>query len=388
MLELADEQGVALPSHTEAGLRETVFKARYRDLSEYLVGFAFTTAVLRDREALERVSYELGQDCLADGVTYLEVRFAPQLLVTDRLTVPDIFAAVTAGLDRTRREHEASAEVAAGHPPFRFGIIATAMRMFTAAYSPFYADLFRVHGLAPPGEVHAAAALALARDAVDARDRLGLPIVGFDLAGAEAGHPASGYVAAYAFAHRHFLKRTVHAGEAYGAESIYQAITRLHADRIGHGTHLFDVSQVDVPNPERYVQSLSQYVADRRILLEVCITSNLQTLPGIRSVAEHPVGRMIRERLSVAFCTDNRLMSDTTVTQELGLAVDAFGLRPDEVRNAVLHGFKRSFFPGTYLEKRAYVRKVIDATAAVERSYGVSSPSPPSPGDRSAPGTT
>ena len=215
--------------------------------------------------------------------------------------------------------------------------------------------------------------MSLARGMVDARDRLGLPVVGFDLAGAEAGHPASDHVEAYAFAHRHFLKRTVHAGEAYGPASIFQAITRLHADRIGHGTYLYALDRVEHEDPGRYVRRLSGYIADRRILLEVCITSNMQTMPHLRRVGEHPVGRMIDDRLSVSLCTDNRLISQTTVSEELRKLVDAFPVSPAMLRNVILHGFKRSFYQGSYREKRAYVRQIIDYYDRVAEAHGVPS---------------
>ncbi len=281
--------------------------------------------------------------------------------------------AVDQGLDRVRREHEALPGVAAGQePPFRYGIIACAMRMFTAGFGPYFGDLLRVLEGWPVKRVFGIASLSLVRAVVDARDRLGVPVVGFDLAGAEAGHPASDHRRAYAFAHSHFLKKTVHAGEAYGPQSIFQAITKLNADRIGHGTNLYEVDQVQKEDdPHRYVHNLTQYIADRRITLEVCITSNLQTLPHLRRVEDHPFGRMIKERLSVSICTDNRLVSQTTVTEELRKVTDAFELAPSELRNVILHGFKRSFFPGTYRTKRAYVRQVIDYYDNIASEHGL-----------------
>lgn len=373
LIELAKEHGVQLPSYTPEGLRELVFKKQYRDLPDYLHGFAYTCAVLRDAESLERTAYELAKDCLAEGVCYLEVRFAPQLHAREDFTVVEVLAAVDRGLDRARREDEATEVVREGkRPPFRYGIVACAMRMFTGGFGPYFHDLLQVLGHWPVKEVYSAASLTLARTVVDARDRLGLPIVAFDLAGAEAGHPASDHMKAYNFCHKHFLKKTVHAGEAYGPESIFQAITKLHADRIGHGTHLYGVDMVQVDeDPHRYVRQLSQYIADRRILLEVCITSNMQTMPDLRRVEEHPFRRMVEERLSVSLCTDNRLVSDTTVSNELRLAVDAFNMSPSELRRVILHGFKRSFFPGSYREKREYVRKVIDCYDAVASQHGL-----------------
>ncbi len=373
LIELAKERKVKLPSYTEEGLREQVFKETYRDLPDYLHGFGYTCAVLTDEEALERTAYELGCQCLAEGTRYVEVRFAPQLHVRAGLDIARVLGAVDKGLDRIRREHEASDEVRVeGAPPFRYGLIACAMRMFTGGFGPYYKNLLESLSHWPAKEVYGVASLSLARAVVDARDRLGLPVVGFDLAGAEAGHPASDHMEAYDYVHRHFLKKTVHAGEAYGPESIFQAITKLHADRIGHGTHLFAVDQVQSDDDaNRYVRQLSEYIADRRITLEVCITSNMQTMPELRRVQDHPFGRMVQERLSVTLCTDNRLVSRTTVDRELKLAIDAFGLNPAEVRNVILHGFKRSFYPGSYREKRAYVRQVIDYYDSVAEAHGV-----------------
>jgi adenosine deaminase len=374
LIDLARSRGVQLPSETPEGLRELVFKDSYRDLPDYLHGFAYTCAVLTDGEALEQIAYELGADCLAEGVYYLEVRFAPQLHVRKDFSVADVLSAVTRGLDKVRREHEATAAVASGHePPFRFGLICCAMRMFTGGFGPWYYDLLNVLSHWPVKEVYGTASLSLVRSVVDARDRLGLPIVGFDLAGAEAGHPASDHVDAYRFALRNFLRRTVHAGEAYGPESIFQGITLLHADRLGHGTSLFSADQVRsrVDDPHQYVRRLSEYIADRRILIEVCVTSNLQTMPHLRRVEDHPLGRMIQDRISVSLCTDNRLVSMTTVSNEVRKVVDAFDLSPSELHRLLLHGFKRSFFPGSYKEKRAYVRKVIDYYNRVATEHGV-----------------
>lgn len=374
LIELAKERNVHLPSYTPEGLREFVFKDQYRDLPDYLHGFAYTCGVLTDEEALERVAYELGQDCLAEGVCYLEVRFAPQLHARSEMDLHRVLQAVDRGLNRVRTEHEATDGVRnGGEPPFRYGIIACAMRMFTGGFSPYFADILRVFPHFPVKRVYGAASLSLAHSIVDARDRLGVPVVGFDLAGAEAGHPASDHFEAYEYAHKHFLKKTVHAGEAYGPESIFQAITKLHAERIGHGTHLFSEDMVQVDgDPTGYVRNLAEYVADRRIMFEVCVTSNMQTAPNLRRVQDHPLGRMVQqERLSVTLCTDNRLVSNTTVTKELVQAIDAFNFSAKDVRNIILHGFKRSFFPGNYREKRAYVRKVIDRYDAVAAASGL-----------------
>ena len=358
LIDLAQQKKLQLPSETSAGLLETVFKERYHDLPDYLHGFRYTCAVLDDAEALERVACELAEDNLAEGVRYIEVRFAPQLHVRPGLDVGQVLAAVDRGLKRAQREFEDRR--GADEPPFHYGIIACAMRMFTEGFSPYHAQLMGALPHWPAREVYGVASMSLARAVVEARDRLGLPIVGLDLAGAESGYPASDHIEAFAFAHRHFLKKTVHAGEAYGPESIFQAITDLGADRIGHGTRLYSVDEVEREDPERYVRQLSDSIAHRRTTIEVCITSNLQTMPWLEHVKDHPVGRMVDERMSVTLCTDNRLVSRTTVTDELSMACNAFEFSPGQLRNVVAHGFKRSFFPGPYREKRAYVRQVMD----------------------------
>ena len=363
LIDLARVARVSLPSNTPEGLNALVFKESYADLSEYLLGFAYTTAALQEADHLERVAWELAHDNIKEGVRYIEVRFAPQLHMHRGLDFDAVLSAVNRGLYRAMREHERSpAVVKRGEPPFRYGIIVCAMRKFEAPFSAWYAQLLDLLPHAPRKQVYGLASIELARAAVRCRDHMGIPVVGFDLAGEEAGYPAHDHEEAYAFAHRHFLKKTVHAGEAYGPESIFDAITALHADRIGHGYHLFDGSLCgpDVADPDAYVRRLAEYIADRRVTIEVCITSNLQTNPAIGKVENHAFRRMLDAKLSATLCTDNRLVSHTTVTREIKLAVEAFGMDRSQLRNTIIYGFKRSFFPGSYREKRAYVRQVID----------------------------
>jgi adenosine deaminase len=370
LIELAQERGVSLPSSTTEGMQELVFKDRYDSLVDYLKGFNYTTAVLRDSEALERAAYELMADNIEEGVRYVEVRFAPQLHIGDSLDMLDVYLAVNRGLKRATDEHNRAEPIRSGQePPFRYGMIVCAMRMFTDEFSPYFGNLLRVHRESPSKQVFGMASLELARAAVRIRDDYGLPIVGFDLAGQENGYPAIDHVEAYQFAHEHFLKKTVHAGEAYGPESIFQAITALHADRIGHGYHLFSpwlIEAKNVADRGTYVRELSEYIADRRITIEVCITSNLQTNPHIRVAGNHAMQEMLNRRLSITLCTDNRLVSNTSVTRELMLAAETFGLDRKVLKNIIIYGFKRSFFPGTYIEKRDYVRRVINYYESVE----------------------
>jgi len=363
LIELAKERNVKLPSYTVEGLRELVFKDTYKNLPEYLEGFMYTTAVMSDAEAIERIAYEFCQDNQAEGVRYVEVRFAPQLSVRDGLTMSDVVNAVDRGLRRASSEFNAREAVTSGaEPRFVAGIILCAMRYFEGTWSTGFKRLFDAMPEADRYELYSTASVEVARAAARLRDE-GCLVVGIDLAGQEKGYPAGDHRHAYQIAHEEFLGKTVHAGEDYGPESIFQAIGDLHADRIGHGTWLFSEDKIDTPisNKKAYVESLVQFVADKRITLEVCLTSNQQTVPELAAdLSRHPFAEMRKRRLSTTFCTDNRLVSNTTVSREIGRAVEAFKLTSREVRDCLIYGFKRSFFPGTYLEKRQYVRQVID----------------------------
>ena len=376
LIELAQSRGVKLPSYTEEGMRELVFKERYKDLVEYLHGFGFTCAVMQDAEALERVTYELMWDEFTEGVRYVEVRFAPQLHVNDKMDLATVLRSVSNGIARAKREINAlDTIVHGGEPRFEAGIIVCAMRFFSAGFGDYYRKFVNLHAYAPADELYSMASLEVARAIVALRDKEGLPIVGFDLAGPEAGFPADNHVEAYNVVHKGFIRKTVHAGEAYGPESIFQAITDLNADRIGHGYHLFSPERIQtasIKDKDEYIRKLAQYIADRRITLEVCLTSNLQTMPELTDLREHNLRKMLEARLSVTLCTDNRLVSNTTVSKEISLAMHHFDITPRHLKGLLIYGFKRNFFPGSYTEKRAYVREVIDYYEKVARKYGYS----------------
>jgi len=287
----------------------------------------------------------------------------------------NILISVNNGLARAQQEFNSRPQVTYGaEPPFYYGIIVCAMRMFGPAFSEYYASLFNVHQYSSNNEVFELASYELVRATVRIRDEQGLPIVGIDLAGQEEGYPAENHRRAYDYAQKHFLKKTVHAGEAYGPESIFQAITDLYADRLGHGYHLFSPDLIQsqaITNRQGYVDALARYIADRRITIEVCLTSNLQTMPALTSTKEHAFNQMLKARLSVTLCTDNRLVSRTSVSNEIELALRDFDLTPHLLKSIIIYGFKRSFFPGSYPEKRAYVRQIINYYEKIQHAYGV-----------------
>jgi adenosine deaminase len=372
LISLAKERHVELPSFTEEGLRELVFKPSYKNLDEYLTGFAWTGKVLQDAEALERTASELALDNFAEGVRYLEVRFAPQLHMRPDFTFEKVIAAVDKGLRRARTEINSS--LGGGEPPFEYGIIVCAMRFFNSHFSQYYRSFNEVHPYSTPFEIIQMAGRELAKAAVKLQNESDIQIVAFDLAGSEHGYPASAHQEAYNYVTKNFMRKTVHAGEAYGPESIFQAITDLHADRIGHGLHLFDTDMIRSNPPwgkEAYVENLVNYIAENRITIEVCLTSNLQTAPHITDIRAHSFRGMLARNLSVTLCTDNRLVSHTNICNEYRLALDNFDISPAMLKDIIAYGFKRSFYYHPYTEKRKYVRTVLDYYERLEKKHGV-----------------
>ena len=294
-----------LPSEDPGALGEWFHRgANQGSLPEYLKGFAHTIAVMQTEEALERVAYEQAQDLSLDGVIYFETRFAPIFHTQKGLTPQQVVSAVLKGLERGRRDFGISS-----------GLIICAMRNMDAS-------------------------LDMAELAVDFRQR---GVVGFDLAGEEGGYPPKKHIEAFHYIQRQNFNITIHAGEGYGKESIWQAIQYCGAHRIGHGTRLIDdIAVAD----SRVVKlgELAQYVLDKRIPLEICLLSNVHT-GAARSLEEHPFRILFREKFRVTLNTDNRLMSNTTMSKEFAAAAGAYGLAIDDFEKITINAMKSAFLP-------------------------------------------
>lgn len=370
LIDLAKKEKIKLPSYSEEGLKEKVFKKRYNSLDEYLKGFAYTCAVLQNPESLERTAYELALDNFNEGVRYIEIRFAPQLHINKSQSFEDVMYAIDRGLKKAKKE--INNKIREDEPQFEYGIIVCAMRFFNKHFSQFYSDVFNLHRFSSEKDIIKTASLELAQAAIYLKNNSDIQIVAFDLAGSEDGYPAENHKESYDFVHKHFMMKTVHAGEAYGPESIFQAITILHADRIGHGLFLFDTDKIysdDIIDKKKYVDDLVNYIAEKRITLEVCLTSNLQTVPEITNIKKHPLGEMLKNKLSITICTDNRLVSNTTITNEIKLALENFDINKKQLKNIIIYGFKRSFFFKPYSEKRDYVRGIINYYEKLENRF-------------------
>ena len=377
LIDISKKLNIDLPSYEKEGLQELVFKKNYKNLGEYLNGFQYTCAALRDLESIERVSYELAMDNLAEGVNYIEVRFAPQLLVdeTKGLTFETVLDATNNGLKRAQKEYNNSKKVKEeGFPEFHYGIINCAMRMFGPNFSPYYKNLFNVMPYTNSMDIITLGAMEMVKASVKLRDDKDIPIVGIDLAGQEEGYPAGKFKEVYEYAHKNFMHKTVHAGEAYGAESIFEAITECYADRIGHGSSLFLPERIQdktISNKTKYIEDLASFIADKRTVIEVCLTSNLQTNPSIKSIKDHKFKDMILNRMATTICTDNRLVSNTTVTDEYLLALSHFDIPLKRLKDIVAYGFKKSFYPGNYVQKRQYAKTNMQYFDKIVEQFGI-----------------
>ena len=303
LVELAREQGVKLPTMDPAALGRQMLVSDARNLMDYLAKFEITLSVLQSPEALERATYELVEDGAAEGVRYMEIRFSPILCTKRGMPLTE---AVEAPLRGMRRAEEAFG--------VKTGLIVCGIRNMSPATSMDLANLtvaFKGRG-----------------------------VVAFDLAGAEYNYPAKKHREAFYTVVNANVAATIHAGEAYGPESIAQALHYCHADRIGHGTRLFE-------DPD-----LERYVNDRRVPLEVCVTCNVQT-HAVASIETHPVRRYFDLGIVVSLNTDNRLMSGTTVTDEYYLAHTRLGFSRAEIEQMILDGFASAFQP--YPERQAMV---------------------------------
>src|SRR5918997_4188179 len=280
VVELAAAVGHELPETDPARLGEWfVAAADSGSLERYLETFAHTVAVMQTEEGLHRVAKECALDLAADGVVYAEIRYAPEQHLERGLSLNQVVEAVHAGFT------EGCAEAAAQGVPIRIGTLLTAMR-------------------------HAARSQEIAELSVRYRDT---GVVGFDIAGAEAGYPPTRHLDAFEYLQRENSHFTIHAGEAFGLPSIWEAIQWCGADRLGHGVRIID--DIEGAGESLPLGRLGAYVRDKRIPLEMCPSSNVQT-GAAKSIEEHPIGLLRRMYFRVTVNTDNRLMSGTTMTQE------------------------------------------------------------------------
>src|SRR5262247_2824782 len=309
ILELAEQQRVRLPAHDDDRLAKLIYPGEScKSLEDYLKAFDITLAVLQEEEALHRAAFELAEDAARENVRYMEVRYSPMLHTRHGLKLTSVVEAVLAGL---RAAHDT------------LGIEANVI-------------LCGIRNISPQSS------LEMAELAVAYKGR---GVVGFDLAGAEYDHPREHHKMAFQLVRSNNINCTIHAGEAYGPESISQALHVCGAHRIGHGCRL------------REDGDLLHYIADHRIPLECCPSSNVQT-GAVRDLASHPLKLYFNLGLRVTVNTDNRLVTDTTVSKELWLCHTQMGIALGDLKHIVLNGFKSAFLP--FHVKQQYLRRVTE----------------------------
>jgi adenosine deaminase len=327
ILELAEEQGVKLPAETREGLLGAMnCGVRTGSLVEYLKAFDVTLRVLQTEDALVRVAYELCEDAAKENVRYMEIRYAPMLHTQKGLRLTTVVEAVLSGIARAREE---------------LGIHAKII-------------ICGIRNISPESS------LEMAKLAVAYKNR---GVVGFDLAGAEYDHPPKHHRDAFDLIRKNNINCTIHAGEAFGPESIAQAIHVCGAHRIGHGCRLWENGD------------LLAYVNDNRIPLECCPSSNVQT-GAVPELARHPIKLYQDLGLRVTVNTDNRLVTDTTVSRELYLCHTQLGMSLNDVKHVILNGFKAAFLP--FHQRQDYVRRIVEELAGF-REDGSVAPEPPAP---------
>ncbi|MDX6278632.1 MAG: adenosine deaminase [Nocardioidaceae bacterium] len=311
IVEIAAEIGHDLPAEGAEALGAWFEESSSSgSLERYLETFIHTVAVMQRPEDLARVARESVVDLATDGVVYAELRWAPEQHQSGGLSMREAVEAVQSGID------QGCAEAAEQGHPIVVGQLLTAMR-------------------------HAKRGVEVAELTVEYRDR---GVAGFDIAGAEDGYPPILHLEAFEYLHRENAHFTIHAGEAFGLPSIWQAIQRCGAERLGHGVRIVD--DIDFSDPEAPVLGrLASYIRDRRIPLEMCPSSNLQThaVPDMTSIADHPIGRLKELGFRVTVNCDNRLMSGTSMSREMQLLVDAFGYEVADLRWFTINAMKSAF---------------------------------------------
>jgi len=309
ILRLALDQGIKLPSNNKAPLESILMvEDNIGSLENYLKKFDIILSVLQTSNSLTIIAYELAMDCWKDGVRYLEVRYCPELHTKNGMSLSDTVEAVKLGLEQAEKECRIIT-----------GIIICSLRNMSPVHS-----------------------LELSKLAVKYKNN---GVVGFDLAGIEENFPAKKHKEAFYLILNNNINTTIHAGEAFGPQSIHQAIHVCGAHRIGHGTRVHED------------KDLLNYINNHRIPLEICLTSNIHT-KAVSSISKHPFKHYMNEKVRVTLNTDNRLISNTSLSNEYEIAINNFNLNENEIRTIIVNGFKSAFLP--HNKRRELIREVVN----------------------------
>lgn len=332
IIELSEKENLPLPSHDSEELKAWFVRGcMQKSLSLYLETFQYTIAVMQTKDNLERIAFEAIEDLAKENVVYAEIRFAPDLHTQKGLNLEEVVTAVLAGLDRGKAK-----------TGLQYGLILCAMRNEDPAHT-----------------------LEIAELAVAFSDR---GVVAFDIAGDEYGHPPKKHLEAFQYIRNKNFNITIHAGEAFGVESIWQAIQICGAHRIGHGVRLVEDMHIEGSSILK-LGSLSQFVLDRRIPMEMCLTSNVGT-GAVESYEKHPFPIFFKNNFRVFLCSDNRLMSDTNLTKEFTIAAEKYNLSLRDIEKITINAMKSAFLH--HNEKIAIIYDIIKKQyAELRKEYSI-----------------
>lgn len=330
IIELIQKQGISYPIDkgqiAQMVIKDDMMFQKEKSLVEYLKAFAITNSVMQELESLERIAFELCEDAARENVRYLEIRFAPILHTNKGLTLEEVTKSVLRGMEKAEKEYDIVT-----------GLIICGMRHYVPC--GIADNLLQSLPYATQKEASIYLAMQAAQHTVEMAKQ-NHHIVGFDLAGGEDGNPARTYKEAFYYVTNGYIPITIHAGEAVGAESIEESVNYLHCKRIGHGTNLYNN------------KLLLTYFMNERVPMEICLSSNLQTCSELTNFEDHPFKYYLEHRLRTAICTDNRLVSNTTVTKELYIASKVFNLDLEHIKLIIMHGFNSALYNSYYPESQ------------------------------------
>ncbi|MEQ8222852.1 MAG: adenosine deaminase family protein [Candidatus Eremiobacterota bacterium] len=330
IIELIQKQGIAYPIDkdkiAQMVVKDDMMFQKEKSLVEYLKAFEITNSVMQEPESLERIAFELCEDAAKENVRYLEIRFAPILHTNKGMTLDEVTKSVLRGMEKAEKEYDIVT-----------GLIICSMRHYVPC--GIAENLLKSLPYSTPKEASIYLAMQAAQHTVEMAKQ-NHHIVGFDLAGGEDGNPARTYEKAFYHVTNGYVPITIHAGEAVGAESIEESVNYLHCKRIGHGTNLYTN------------KLLLTYFMNERVPMEICLSSNLQTCAELTNFEDHPFKYYLEHRLRTAICTDNRLVSNTTVTKELYIAAKVFNLDLEHIKLIIMHGFNAALYNSYYPESQ------------------------------------
>jgi adenosine deaminase len=284
----------------------------------------------------------------------------------------DVIVAMNKGLAKAKAE--INSKIEPGQVPFEYGIVIGTLRFYNEHFSDYYKRIISCFPYYTNKEIYQLSAIEAAKLTIYLKENTDINISGFEIGGAEDGYPVEWFKETYNLLKKNLISIKAHAGEASGADSIYNAIGECYVERVGHGLYLYEPSKIkssEIKDKEKYCKKLVDYIGHKRITIEVCLSSNSQTAPEYNNLTNHPLRKMLNDGISVTLATDNRLICRNTIIQEYEKAIKYCGVSLKEISTIAYEGFVKSFYPGTYVHKMEYLEKVQIAIKNTCNKHGI-----------------